>query len=430
MVADSGSGRQRPPRKRADARRNEATLLDAAAAAFVASGVDVPVRDIAARAGVGVGTIYRHFPTRADLIVAVYRHQVEACAEAGPALLASSAHAARRAGAMDRPLRRLPGHQARPRRGAAVRRRRLRDAARLLPRPPRARVRRNCSTPRPRRARSAPAWTPRTDARRRQSLRRRGQRPPLRRAPPGRTRHRGLRPAETRPPVEDFWWDFRPSPGPPGRCRVSGVSSAARVSHRGPAGPGVCAAAAGGVPPDAGGAGAGDWGHRTGGRCGLAGVPAAGGGLRGCGRDCRDTRLAHAEDTAMRKAAGACLSGAVALGLYVRWVRPHVFSWGATSDEASGPIAGDELCPRPQLNATRAVTVAAGPEDIWPWLVQWGWNRAGFYSYDLLDDLGQPQRPADPAAVPAPCRRRLGAHGRQDDPRTPPTGSPSSNPAR
>jgi AcrR family transcriptional regulator len=66
------------------------TLLDAAAAAFVASGVDVPVRDIAARAGVGVGTIYRHFPTRADLIVAVYRHQVEACVEAGPTLLANS----------------------------------------------------------------------------------------------------------------------------------------------------------------------------------------------------------------------------------------------------------------------------------------------------------------------------------------------------
>jgi AcrR family transcriptional regulator len=83
---DIGTG-QSAPRKRADARRNEETLLDAAAAAFVTSGVDAPVRDIAARAGVGVGTIYRHFPTRADLIVAVYRHQVEACAEAGPALL-------------------------------------------------------------------------------------------------------------------------------------------------------------------------------------------------------------------------------------------------------------------------------------------------------------------------------------------------------
>src|SRR6478735_6664157 len=69
--------------KRADALRNQQTLLAAAAEVFVTSGVDAPVREIAARAGVGVGTIYRHFPTRADLIVAVYRHQLEACAEAG-----------------------------------------------------------------------------------------------------------------------------------------------------------------------------------------------------------------------------------------------------------------------------------------------------------------------------------------------------------
>ena len=76
--------------KRADAQRNEQALLSAAAAVFVTSGVEAPVRDIAAAAGVGMGTIYRHFPTRADLIVAVYRHQVEACAEAGPILLANS----------------------------------------------------------------------------------------------------------------------------------------------------------------------------------------------------------------------------------------------------------------------------------------------------------------------------------------------------
>ncbi|MDW6065855.1 TetR/AcrR family transcriptional regulator [Streptomyces sp. FXJ1.4098] len=93
--SDEGAGRAARS-KRADARRNQETLLDAAASVFVASGVEAPVRDIAAKAGVGVGTIYRHFPTRADLIIAVYRHQVEACAEAGPALLASSAtpHAA------------------------------------------------------------------------------------------------------------------------------------------------------------------------------------------------------------------------------------------------------------------------------------------------------------------------------------------------
>jgi AcrR family transcriptional regulator len=84
---DGTGGSTRP--KRADARRNEETLVEAAAAVFVKSGVDAPVRDIAAEAGVGMGTIYRHFPTRADLVIAVYRHQVEACAQAGPALLAS-----------------------------------------------------------------------------------------------------------------------------------------------------------------------------------------------------------------------------------------------------------------------------------------------------------------------------------------------------
>src|SRR5579859_4243510 len=97
---DEGAGppaQQKPARqKRADAQRNEQALLAAAAAVFVTSGVEAPVRDIAAAAGVGMGTIYRHFPTRADLVVAVYRHQVEACAEAGPVLLAKggSPHAA------------------------------------------------------------------------------------------------------------------------------------------------------------------------------------------------------------------------------------------------------------------------------------------------------------------------------------------------
>ncbi|CAL9564663.1 TetR/AcrR family transcriptional regulator [Streptomyces sp. enrichment culture] len=87
---EAATGRAASRPKRADARRNEKTLLDAAAAVFVRSGVEAPVRDIAAEAGVGTATIYRHFPTRADLIIGVYRHQVEACAEAGPALLAGS----------------------------------------------------------------------------------------------------------------------------------------------------------------------------------------------------------------------------------------------------------------------------------------------------------------------------------------------------
>src|SRR4051812_44591613 len=73
-----------PPagRQRADVRRNEQKLLDAAAAVFVRMGIDAPVREIAAESGLGMGTIYRHFPTRADLVVAVFRHQLDALAAA------------------------------------------------------------------------------------------------------------------------------------------------------------------------------------------------------------------------------------------------------------------------------------------------------------------------------------------------------------
>lgn len=69
-------------RVRADARRNIDTLLEAAKEVFATSGVDAPVREIAARAGVGVGTVYRHFPQRSDLVAAVFRREVDACADA------------------------------------------------------------------------------------------------------------------------------------------------------------------------------------------------------------------------------------------------------------------------------------------------------------------------------------------------------------
>ena len=67
---------------RADARRSLAALLEAAKEVFADSGVDAPVRMIAEKAGVGVGTVYRHFPQRSDLIVAVLRNEVDACADA------------------------------------------------------------------------------------------------------------------------------------------------------------------------------------------------------------------------------------------------------------------------------------------------------------------------------------------------------------
>ena len=74
--------------RRADAQRNLDALLEAAMAVFAASGVEAPVREIAARAGVGVGTVYRHFPQRSDLVAAVFRHEVDACADAAPTLAA------------------------------------------------------------------------------------------------------------------------------------------------------------------------------------------------------------------------------------------------------------------------------------------------------------------------------------------------------
>jgi AcrR family transcriptional regulator len=76
------------PARRADAQRNMETLLKAALAVFAKSGVDAPVREIAEKAGVGVGTVYRHFPQRTDLIIAVFRKEVDACADAAAELAA------------------------------------------------------------------------------------------------------------------------------------------------------------------------------------------------------------------------------------------------------------------------------------------------------------------------------------------------------
>jgi len=73
---------------RADAQRNIDSLLQAAHAVFATSGVDAPVREIAEKAGIGIGTVYRHFPQRADLVAAVFRHEINACADAAPILAA------------------------------------------------------------------------------------------------------------------------------------------------------------------------------------------------------------------------------------------------------------------------------------------------------------------------------------------------------
>jgi len=76
------------------------------------------------------------------------------------------------------------------------------------------------------------------------------------------------------------------------------------------------------------------------------------------------------------------------LSAYLLWARPFQLHWGATDEEVSRPMPGDELDSTPAFLATRAITINAAPKDIWPWLVQMGYGRAGFYGYDLLENAG------------------------------------------
>src|ERR1700682_3821816 len=69
--------------------------------------------------------------------------------------------------------------------------------------------------------------------------------------------------------------------------------------------------------------------------------------------------------------------------------RPWHLKWGATREDLVREMPGDEMVPRPIFNATRVVTINARPEDIWPWIVQIGFGRAGWYSIDLFDNLGR-----------------------------------------
>jgi hypothetical protein len=68
--------------------------------------------------------------------------------------------------------------------------------------------------------------------------------------------------------------------------------------------------------------------------------------------------------------------------------RPWHMRWGATEEEVHGPMPGDEIVPTASFNPTRAISIAAAPERVWPWIVQMGYRRAGWYTYDLLDNAG------------------------------------------
>ncbi len=77
--------------------------------------------------------------------------------------------------------------------------------------------------------------------------------------------------------------------------------------------------------------------------------------------------------------------------LYLLVARPAQLRWGATDAEVARAMPGDALSHRPTFLSTRAITTDAAAEDIWPWLVQIGYGRAGFYGYDILENLGSPR---------------------------------------
>lgn len=87
------------------------------------------------------------------------------------------------------------------------------------------------------------------------------------------------------------------------------------------------------------------------------------------------------------KALGTVASAAL---VYAALVRPRLRNWGATREEVAGPYPGAEIVPHGERGATMAVTIEAPPEAVWPWLVQLGGDRGGWYSWDRLDNGGRP----------------------------------------
>ena len=80
---------------------------------------------------------------------------------------------------------------------------------------------------------------------------------------------------------------------------------------------------------------------------------------------------------------GAAAVAAEVLG-YLAW-RPRMLRWGATEEEAAEPLPGDEITPHPRVRSTRAITIDAPPEKVWPWIVQMGMGRAGFYTHEWVE---------------------------------------------
>ena len=107
------------------------------------------------------------------------------------------------------------------------------------------------------------------------------------------------------------------------------------------------------------------------------------------GRSALLLALGGAHDRRMGLARKVAIAAAVA-GVYGCWVRPRLLYWGATQADLDAPFPGAEIVPDGKRGGTMATTIDAPPEQVWPWLVQLGWDRGGWYSWDRLDNAGRP----------------------------------------
>lgn len=87
-----------------------------------------------------------------------------------------------------------------------------------------------------------------------------------------------------------------------------------------------------------------------------------------------------------RYAMGATAIGSAAAA-YIFLARPRLLRWGATDQEVDGLLPGDDLIPNADVTATRAITISASADQVWPWIAQLGQGRGGFYSCDFLENL-------------------------------------------
>ena len=82
---------------------------------------------------------------------------------------------------------------------------------------------------------------------------------------------------------------------------------------------------------------------------------------------------------------------ALVMAAYLLWARPYQMDLGSTDQEVKQSMPGDQLDANPEFLATRSITISGTPEEIWPWLLQMGYGRAGYYAYDILENQGSPR---------------------------------------